>query len=107
MSEAVVRRCSVNTCGGCFYIVKRLGLFTKEQNAVSTGNSLREVEIAITNYRNHPSINVITEKIEKHGNPTFGFDFTSYEETVKEVNHLKSRKVSQKTDIPVKIIQKN
>ena len=59
------------------------------------------MEIAITKYRNHPSINVITEKIEKHGNPTFGFDFTSYEKTVKEVNHLKSRKVSQKTDFDI------
>ena len=45
--------------------------------------------------------------MEKLGNPTFGFDFTSYEETVKEVNNLKIRKVSQKTDIPVRIIKEN
>ena len=77
-------------------IVKKLGLFTKEQNAISTENSLSEVEIAITKYGNHPSIIAITEKMEKLGNPTFGFDFTSYEETVKEVNNLKIRKVSQK-----------
>ena len=32
--------------------------------------------------------------MEKFGNPTFGFDFTSYEQTVKEVNNLKIRKVS-------------
>ena len=38
---------------------------------------------------------------------TFGFDFNSYEETVKEVNNLKIRKVSQKTDIPVRIIKEN
>ena len=31
------------------------------------------------------------------GNPTFGFNFTTYEKTVKEVNNLKNRKVSQKT----------
>ena len=88
-------------------IVKKLGLFTKEQNAISTENSLSEVEIAITKYGNHPSIIAITEKMEKLGNPTFGFDFTSYEETVKEVNNLKIRKVSQKRDIPVRIIKEN
>ena len=55
------------------------------------------MEIAIAKYGNHPSITAITEKMEKLGNPTFGFDFTSYEETVKEVNNLKIRKVSQKT----------
>ena len=43
--------------------------------------------------------------MEKLGNPTFDFYFTSYEETVKEVNNLKIRKVSQKTDIPVRIIK--
>ena len=43
--------------------------------------------------------------MEKLGNPTFRFDFTSYEETIKEVNNLKIRKVSQKTDIPVRIIK--
>ena len=45
--------------------------------------------------------------MEKLGNPTTGFDFTSYEERVKEVINLKIRKVSQKTDIPVKIIKEN
>ena len=45
--------------------------------------------------------------MEKLGNPTFGFDFTSYEETVKEVNNLKIRKVSHKTDIPIRIIKEN
>ena len=75
-------------------IVKKLGLFTKEQSAISTENSLGEVEIAIAKYGNHPSIIAITEKMERLGNPTFGFDFTSYEQTVKEVNNLKIRKVS-------------
>ena len=70
-------------------------------------NSLSELEIVIAKYVNHPSIIAITEKMEKLGNPTFGFDFTSYEETVKEVNNLKIRKVSQKTDIPVRIIKEN
>ena len=67
-------------------IVKKLGLFTKEQSAFST-------EIAIAKYRNHPSVNPIIEEIETLANTTFGFDFTSYEETEREVNNLKSRKV--------------
>ena len=89
------------------YNVKKLGLFTKEQRSISTENSLSKVEIAISEYGNHPSITAITEKMEKLGNPTFGFHFTSYEETVTEVNNLKIRKASQKTDIPVRIIKEN
>ena len=88
-------------------IVKKLGLFTKDQSVISTVNSLSEVEVAIAKCVNHPSITVITEKMEKLGNPTFSFDFTWYEETVKEVNTLKIRKVSQKTDISVRIIEEN
>ena len=41
-----------------------------------------EVEITITKYRNHPSRNAITEKMEKLGNPAFSFDSILYEETV-------------------------
>ena len=90
-----------------YILFKKLGLFTKEQSAISTENSLSEAETAIAKYGNHPSIIAITEKMEKLGNPTFGFDFTSYEETVKEVNNLKIRKVSHKTDIPIRIIKEN
>ena len=55
---------------------KKLGLFTKEQSAISTENSLSKVEIAISEHGNHPSITAITEKMEKLGNPAFGFHFT-------------------------------
>ena len=65
------------------------------------------MEIAIAKYGNYRSTIAITEKMEKLRSPTFGFDFTSHEETVKEVNNLKIRKVSQKTDIPVRIIKEN
>ena len=92
----------------CFAnIVKKLGLLTKEQSAVSTGNNLSEVEIAIAKYRNHSSITGITEKMATLRNTSFGLDFTFYKETVKEVNNLKVKKVSQKTDIPTKIIMEN
>ena len=56
---------------------------------------------------NYSSIIAIIEKMEKLGNPTSGSDFSSYKETVKEVKNLKTRKVSQKTDFPVKIIMEN
>ena len=45
-------------------IVKMLGIFTKEQSAISTENSLGEVEIAIGKYGNNPSIITIIEKME-------------------------------------------
>ena len=54
-------------------IVKKLGIFTEKQCAVSTENSLSEVERAIAKYKNHRSINAVTEGMEKLGNPTFGF----------------------------------
>ena len=65
------------------------------------------MEIAIAKYRNHASVIAIIEKMEKLGNPTFGFNFTLNEERMKEVNNLKIRKVSQKVDISVKIIKEN
>ena len=84
-----------------------MGLFTKENSAISTENSLSEVEIAIVKYENCPSIIAIAEEMERLGNPIFGFDYISYEKTVKEVRNLKIRKISQKSDIPVRIIKEN
>ena len=63
-------------------IVKKLGLFTKGQSAISAENSLNEEDITIATHGNHPSVIAITEKMEKLGNPRFGFDFTSYEKIV-------------------------
>ena len=70
-------------------------------------NNLSEAEITTAIYRNHLNISAITEKMGKLGNPTFCFDFILYEETVKEVNNLKSKNVSQKVDIPVKIVEES
>ena len=63
--------------------------------------------MAIIKYKNHPSINVITDIMEKLGKPTFNFKFTPHEETEKEVNNLKIKKASPKSDIPLKIIKEN
>ena len=52
------------------------------------------MEIAVGKDRNHAGINAVNEKMEKLGNPKFHFDFTLYQETVKEVSNLKIRKIS-------------
>ena len=88
-------------------IVKKLRILTEEQTAYSAANQLSEVEMAIIKYKNHPSIKAITDRMEKLGKPTFNFKFTSHEETEKEVNNLKIKKASQKSDIPLKIIKEN
>ena len=38
--------------------------------------------------------------MEKLGKPIFNFKFTSHKETEKEVNNLKPKTASQKSDIP-------
>ena len=63
--------------------------------------------MAIIKYKNHPSIKAITDRVEKLGKSTFNFKFTSHEEREKEVNNLKIKKTSQKSDIPLKIIKEN
>ena len=40
-------------------------------------------------------------------NFTFSFNFTSHDNAVKELNKLKSKKASQETDIPIKIVKEN
>ena len=42
--------------------MKKLRLFSKEQSAISTENSLSKVEIAIAKYGHHSSIIATTEK---------------------------------------------
>ena len=88
-------------------IIKKLGILTEEQTMYSAANQLSEVEMAIIKYKNHPSIKTITDRMEKQGNPIFNFKFTSHKETEKEVNNLKIKKASKKSDIPVKIIKEN
>ena len=65
------------------------------------------MEIAIIKYKNHPSINAITDRMKKLGTPIFNFKFPSYEETEKEVNNLQIKKASQKSDIRLNIIKEN
>ena len=68
------------------------------QNAVST---------AINKFSNHHSTLSINKNMEKIGCPSFAFEFVTLEETIKEVNKLSIKKVSQALDIPVKIVKEN
>ena len=77
----------------CKYCSK-IGTIQETKKSSFQKNSLIKVEIAVGKYINHPGINAVNQKMEKLGNPKFGFDFTSYEETVKEVNNFKIRKIS-------------
>ena len=65
------------------------------------------MDIALNKYKNHPSINAVTKQMKNLSNFTFSFSFISHEDVVKELNKLKSKKASQKTDIPIEIIKEN
>ena len=80
--------------------VKNLGILIEKESATFTENNLSEVEITLNKYKNQPSINAIS-------NFTFSFNFISHDDVVKELNKLKSKKASQKTDIPIKIVKGN
>ena len=58
----------------------------------------------ILNYKNHPSITVIKEKLK---NSVFSFYEVNKDKIKKESNRLNKNKASQKSDIPIKIIHDN
>ena len=87
--------------------VKNLGMLTEKESTTFTENDLSEMEMALKKYKNHPSINAINKRMKNLGNFTFSFNFISHEDIVKELNQLKSKKPSQKTDIPIKIVKEN
>ena len=85
--------------------VKNLGIPIEKESATFTGNNLSEVEIALNKYKNHPSVNAIAKRMKNLSNITFSFNFISHDDAVKELNKLKSKKASQKSDIPIKIVK--
>ena len=87
--------------------VKNLGILTEKESATFTENDLNEVEMALKKYKNHPSIIAITKRMKNLGNFTFSFNFISHDDIVKELNKIKRRKASQKTDISIKIVNEN
>ena len=87
--------------------VINLGILTEIESATFTENSLSEVELAFKKYKNHHSITAITQRMKNLGNFTFSFNFISHDDIGKELNKLKTKKASQKTDIPIKIVKEN
>ena len=69
--------------------------------------NLSEVEMALKKYKNHLSITTISKRMKNLGKFTFSFNFISPEDIVKELNQLKTKKASQKIDIPMKIVKEN
>ena len=68
-------------------------------------NLLDPVEAAILKFKNHPSLNAIRGKISKLDNPNF--EYTSCDQTLKELEKLDPKKTSQMNDTPLKIIKEN
>ena len=76
-------------------IDKYLGIVIEKESETFTENNISEVEMALKKYKNHPL-----------GNFTFSFNFISHDYTIKELNKLKSKKDSQKIDVPIKLSRK-
>ena len=68
---------------------------------------MSEVENALNRYKSHPIVNAITEGMKNLSNFTFSFSFISHDDALKELNKLKGKKASQKTNIPIKIVKEN
>ena len=68
---------------------------------------MSEVEIALERYKNHPSITAITKRMKNLVNFTSSFNFISHDNILKELDKLKNKNASQKTDIPIKIVKEN
>ena len=86
---------------------KNLGILIEMESATFTENNLSEVEMVLKKYKNHSSKTTITKRMKNLGNFTFSFNFISHDDIVKELNKLKTKKASQKTDIPIKIVKEN
>ena len=63
--------------------------------------------MALKKYKNDSSITTITKRMKNLGNFTFSFNFISRENIAKELNKLKTKKSSQKADVPIKIVKEN
>ena len=87
--------------------LKNLRILTEMESATFTENNLSEVEMALKKNKNHPSITAITKKMKNFGNSTFSFNFISHDDIMKELNKLKTKKASQKTGIPIKLVKEN
>ena len=89
-------------------IIKKLSLpYAKSYNEENIDNITNPTYLAIEKYKNHPSILTIKNKMQSLGHPSFSFQYVSHDQVLKEVNKLNSRKASQDSHIPVKVIREN
>ena len=68
--------------------------FSKEITNGFNLNLLDPVEAAILKDKNNPSLNAIRGKISKLDNPNFYFEYTSFNQTLKELEKLHPKKTS-------------
>ena len=85
-------------------IVKNLKIPEYENLHPNFENVKDPIFRAILKYKNHPSITAIKEKAK---NAMFSFHEVGKDKIKKEINRLNKNKVSQKSDIPTKIIHDN
>ena len=93
-------------------IVKNLLTVTNKNYPMEIANNvnlnlLDPVQAAILKFKKHPSLNAIRDKISKLDNPNFYFEYTAFDQTLKELEKLDPKKESQMNDIPVKVIKEN
>ena len=84
--------------------VKNLKIPAFQDADPHTDNISHPIFKAIVKYRNHPSIIAIKDF---NKNSSFDFCRVSVEDIVKEIKKLSTRKATQSTDLPVKILKEN
>ena len=65
----------------------------KEKTNSFNLNLLDSGEAAILKYKKHPNLNTIKAKISKLDNPIFYFGYTSFDQTLKELEKLHPKKL--------------
>ena len=65
------------------------------------------VEAAIFKHKNHLSLNAIRGKISKLNNPNVYFEYTYFDQTLKELESQHPKETSQVNDRTFKIIKEN
>ena len=79
----------------------------RENSMLNTDLCINPVSAVVQKYKHHQSIISNNKEIREKGLPKFNFHFATLEENLKEVALLSDKKVSQASDIPVKVIKKN
>ena len=84
--------------------VKNLKIPEYQETGPLANNISHPIFTAILKYRNHPSI-VVSKNLNKSSR--FDFCRVSVPDVVKEIKKLSTRKATQYTDLPVKILKEN